>query len=161
MKATLLSAVLILNSFPAFAQATLDDFTSKLVQTLKTGNEQTFAELIHPDSIQKSKTKNEAKHNKKIKLILKTSKLTNSSKFEIRFEEPSEFKNYNPIDNSVTAFGGYRAVFNKPLLKKLNLYITTNDNTSGAQLTSPHLIEFITKDNGRWYITWPTEFIKN
>ena len=152
-----LLGLLILSPMLVFAEESVDAYAEVLIKALNDRDAKAYESLIYPDSLSRSIQTGQAKHDKKIALILSQKRPSDYPSFKVEVTDISQDKDYDVTTNTVYMFGNRRATFPVQLEIRLTVFVSELDAESSGKWTTPLTTQVLTKYKGNWYMVWPTQ----
>ncbi len=151
--------LVMLSAQYSYAASTPDELAKSLVLAIEESNLEKYESLVYPPSLKAQKERSVDMYEKQMKLRFERKKPSEYNSYEVNISNIANDTDSNLSKNMLRFYKNRWAKF--PITPEKILDITVKDgDVKTGEWTGPYSSQVLAKDNGKWYVVYPSEIIE-
>ena len=151
--------LIMISASYSYAASTPDELAKLLIQAIEESNIEKHESLIYPTSLKAQKERSMKMYNKQMDLRFSRKKPSQYNSYEIIITDIANDKDSKLSKRMLRFYKNKWAIFPITPEKRLNVMVKEGDIKTG-EWTSPYTSQVLSKENGKWYVVYPSEIIE-
>lgn len=151
--------LIMLSASYSHASSTPDELAKLLIQAIEESNIEKYESLIYPASLKVQKERSMKMYKKQMDLRFSRKKPSQYNSYEITIVDIANDKDSKLAEKMLRFYKNKWAIFPIMPEKRLNIIIKDGDIKTG-EWTVPYSSQVLSKENGKWYVVYPSEIIE-